>query len=344
MNWQYKYNKYKTKYLELKKQTSGNSNNSYMIGGNNIEDYGEGNDQVKKHLALYWRLNFEGANKQNFDIVREIYHPNVMMRMANGVAIIGIDKNIEMMKQMYDMAEDTKVIKHGIQFGSGDWTAIEQILTGTFTGSMKGTDGKIYEPTGRKFKMKACSFAKWKDNRIIEETIFWDNGDFAQQLGVDMCAVLNDINKNSLCTKLGYVTFGRANEFDNNVRQHIISLENFNYNGYNTRNWSMIYELYDPNVKFTMGNVKFTGIDNIIKQMTNGIKDEKVLVLPIHFGSGNWTAVSFLMGSVGEDQWGMEHCALVKWSNGKIVEVNAFWDNAEAMLQLNNLQCLVQKN
>ncbi|XWV26356.1 polyketide cyclase [Tupanvirus soda lake] len=331
MNWQHKYNKYKSKYLELKKQTGG--------GANRAEDYGNGNEQVKKHLALYWRLNFEGYNNQNFDVVKEIYHPDVIMRMANGAAIVGIDKNIEMMKQMHEMAEDTKIIEHGIQFGSGDWIAIQQIMTGTFTGPMKGTDGKIYEPTGRKFRMEACSFTRWKDNRIVEENIYWDNGAFAQQLGVDMCAVLNDTNKKDLCAKLGYVIFGRGDETDQNVRQNITRLENFNYNGYNTRNWSMIYELYDRSVKFRMSDVKFTGIDNIIKQMTNGIKDEKVLAIPIHFGSGDWTAISFLMGSVGDDPWAMEHCALIKWENDKIVEVIAFWDNAEALLQFNNIKC-----
>ena len=125
MAWEQKYLKYKNKYISLKKQ----------IGGNNT-DYGNGNEQVKKHLALYKKLDFDGMNNQNFNLAREIYHPNVSIRMANGAAIVGIDDNLKIMKEMYNMAPDTKIVSHGIQFGSDDWIAVQLIMTGTFTGPM----------------------------------------------------------------------------------------------------------------------------------------------------------------------------------------------------------------
>ncbi len=43
--------------------------------------------------------------------------------MANEVGTVGLEKNIDQMKQMYIMSPTTEVI-NGIQFGSGDWTAV----------------------------------------------------------------------------------------------------------------------------------------------------------------------------------------------------------------------------
>lgn len=59
-----------------------------------------------------------------------------------------------------------------------------------FSGPMKSANGKIYPPNNQKFKFKLCSFIRWQDDRIVEETIFVDNGIFVKQLGVDDCTML----------------------------------------------------------------------------------------------------------------------------------------------------------
>ena len=123
--------------------------------------------------------------------------------------------------------------------------------------------------------------------------------------------------------------------------ENLVAIENFNYNGYNARNWSMVKEIYDPNVKFIMANTtEFIGIDNLLRQMKTGMTNEKVISIPINFGSGDWCATTYLMGSFGPKSWAMEHCALTKWFNGKIVEIHAFYDNAESQLQMDNLKCV----
>lgn len=320
MDAKHKYLKYKTKYLRLRDEIRNK-------------------DIVNQHLLLYENLNYS-LNHKNWDLVEKTYDPDATMRMANNPAIIGYDAIKKMLLETYTISPDLMFINRGVKFGSGDWTAIQQIMTGTFTGPLKSANGKIYKPTGKKFEIDLCSIARWRNNRIVEETIFFDNKSYAEQLGVDVCAVLDDTTKRSLCEKLSYVTYGRGDETDPNVRNHLIKIENFNYNGYNSRNWAMIPKLYDADVKFKMANIlEFTGIDNIIKQMTNGIGDEKVISLPINFGAGDWTATTFLMGSSGQKPWSMEHCALTRWANDKIVEVIAFWDDADAQIQMNNLEC-----
>ncbi len=163
-------------------------------------------DNVKRYLALYEYLNFKGAYNQNWNIIREIYDENVTIRMANNPGFKGIDVQIKMMKEMYHMAPDTKIISHNVQFGSGDWTAVEQTMTGTFTGEMKTESGKTYLPTGRKFEMKACSLTYWKNDKIIEETLFWDSGHFTKQIGINSCVNLTKPVQYDLCTKLNFVT------------------------------------------------------------------------------------------------------------------------------------------
>jgi ketosteroid isomerase-like protein len=321
MDPKHKYLKYKTKYLRLQSQLKNDN-------------------PVKRHLMLYEKLNTDGMNHQNWDLIEQIYHPNATMRMANNPPMKGFPAIKKMMLESYVMSPDCKFINRGIKFGSGDWTVQQQIMTGTFTGPMKAANGDIYPPTGKKYEIDLCSFVRWRDDRIIEETIFFDNDAYAKQLGLNACAVLDHTDKKLLCEKLSYVTFGRGDEADATVRRHLVKLENFNFNGYNTRDWTLIPKLYDADIKFKMANItEFSGIDNLIKQMTSGIKDEKVIILPINFGAGDWVATTFLMGSQGENPWAMEHCSLTRWSEGKIVEIIAFWDNAEAQIEMNNLRC-----
>lgn len=70
-------------------------------------------------------------------------------------------------------------------FASGDWTCSIARFTGTFTGPMKGPDGKDIPPTGKRFEVQFCTVARWgEDGRIIEENLFYDLGSFLQQIGL----------------------------------------------------------------------------------------------------------------------------------------------------------------
>ena len=184
-NYQHKYFKYKNKYENLKAQRQNKLEPMF--------DSGNGDKQVKRHLALCEILNFEGANKLNWDIIRQIYDPNVKVIMPDGTEISGIEKHIELMKIMYNMAPDIKIISHGIQFGSGDWTVVTQNMSGTFTGIFKTHMGKNINPTGNKFEIQVCSLIKWKNYRIIEERVFSDDAYFNKQLGISSCDLLNQM-------------------------------------------------------------------------------------------------------------------------------------------------------
>lgn len=149
-----------------------------------------------------------------------------------------------------------------------------------------------------------------------------------------MYYVSSDRKKN-ICDKLGYTAFGRADESDPTVGQHNILLDHFNNNGYNNRNWKLDKKNV-PNVQLIFSNgERIVGFDRLMEQMLAEMNTEDVYKLPIVFGSGNWTAASFVMGN---ELWAMEHCALIKWSNNQIVEIHAYFDNAEMKKQMETIQ------
>ena len=39
---------------------------------------------------------------------------------------------------------------------------------------MKDIDGKMIQPTNKKFHLEFCTVAHWKDGKILEERLFYD--------------------------------------------------------------------------------------------------------------------------------------------------------------------------
>ena len=70
-----------------------------------------------------------------------------------------------------------------IFFAQGDYTCSVADFTGTFKGPMKGLDGKIIQPTGKKFHIEFCTVAHWKNEKILEERLFYDLVGMMKQIG-----------------------------------------------------------------------------------------------------------------------------------------------------------------
>ena len=85
-----------------------------------------------------------------------------------------------------DAFPDNKVKNrpYDVLFGEGDFTCFVTRFTGTFTAPMKQPNGSVIEPTGKSFDVLYSTAAKWRDGRIIEEYLFWDNGTFLTQVGL----------------------------------------------------------------------------------------------------------------------------------------------------------------
>jgi SnoaL-like polyketide cyclase len=70
-------------------------------------------------------------------------------------------------------------------FGQGDYTCTVADFSGTMKGPMRGADGKIIQPTNKKFLIEFCTVAHWtKDGQILEERLFYDLMGMLKQIGI----------------------------------------------------------------------------------------------------------------------------------------------------------------
>ena len=57
-------------------------------------------------------------------------------------------------------------------------------LHGTFTGPFDLGDSTVIPPTGKRFDLLYSTSARWRDGRIVEKFLCYDNGEFLQQTGI----------------------------------------------------------------------------------------------------------------------------------------------------------------
>ena len=93
-------------------------------------------------------------------------------------------QHIDMLTPMFAFAPDTKITSHPVKFGTGEWTSVIGEMEGTFSKPMPIGNGKTIPPTGKKFKLSMCTVGHWKDGKMIEEYLFWDNQSFMKQIGL----------------------------------------------------------------------------------------------------------------------------------------------------------------
>jgi hypothetical protein len=79
---------------------------------------------------------------------------------------------------------DLRITEHSLKIAHGDWTAVVGRLRGTFSQPMQRADGTEVAPTGRTVDVAMATFARWENNRIAQELLFWDVGEFERQLGL----------------------------------------------------------------------------------------------------------------------------------------------------------------
>ncbi|MDG6904130.1 MAG: ester cyclase [Nitrososphaerota archaeon] len=90
---------------------------------------------------------------------------------------------VEFFRAFPDQHLDNRPYK--IFFASGDYTTSVARFTGTFSGPMKGPDGKTIPPTGKKFEVEFATIARWNDRgEIVEERLFYDLVGFMKQIGL----------------------------------------------------------------------------------------------------------------------------------------------------------------
>ena len=140
--------------------------------------------RVERHLKTFDVLDFEIYSNQQWDRIKESHAADIVVTWPDGHETKGIERHIEDMKAMFVYAPDIQIKEHPIRFGSGSWTSVQGVLTGTFTKPMPIGDGKTIAPTGKRFAVGMVTVGHWVDGKMDHEWLFFDSGDFMKQLGL----------------------------------------------------------------------------------------------------------------------------------------------------------------
>lgn len=140
--------------------------------------------KVEKNLKVFDTLDFDVFSNQKWDRLAESHAKDIVVTWPDGHETVGIDKHIEDLKAMFVFAPDITIKTHPIRFGSGSWTSVSGVMTGTFTKPMPLPDGKSIAPTGKRFAIGMVTIGHWKGATMDHEWLFWDNQDFMNQLGL----------------------------------------------------------------------------------------------------------------------------------------------------------------
>jgi hypothetical protein len=139
---------------------------------------------VEKHLHTFDVLDFDVFSNQKWERLHESHAKDIVVTWPDGHETKGIDKHIEDLKAIFAFAPDTAIKVHPIRFGSGSWTGVTGVMTGTFTQPMKTPGGKVIPPTGKRYAIPMATMAHWKNGVMVHEWLFWDNQEFNKQLGL----------------------------------------------------------------------------------------------------------------------------------------------------------------
>jgi len=139
---------------------------------------------VEKNLKTFDTLDFDVFSNQKWDRLKESHAADIVVTWPDGHETKGIDKHIDDLKALFVFAPDITIKTHPIRFGSGTWTSVTGVMTGTFSKPMPLPDGKSIAPTGKRFAIGMVTIGHWKGKTMDHEWLFWDNQDFMTQIGL----------------------------------------------------------------------------------------------------------------------------------------------------------------
>lgn len=140
---------------------------------------------IERRLMIFDTLDFDFYTNQKWEDFNHSHADNIKVYYPDGSTSTGLyPEHIDLLKPMFTFAPDTKIKDHPVRFGSGDWTAVIGEMEGTFSQPMPIGNGNTIPPTGKPFKLSMATIGHWKDGKMVEEYLFWDNQSFLKQIGL----------------------------------------------------------------------------------------------------------------------------------------------------------------
>ena len=146
----------------------------------------EGQLTLEKNLQTFDTLDYTVFSNQEWVRLHESHSVDIKVNWPDGHFTTGIDRHIADLSAMFVYAPDTRIKQHPIRFGdkNGEWTCVTGVMEGTFTKPMPIGGGKYIMPNGKTFNLPMCTVGHWKNGVMIEESLFWDNQAYMNQIGL----------------------------------------------------------------------------------------------------------------------------------------------------------------
>jgi hypothetical protein len=138
----------------------------------------------KRNLANFDDLDFRVYSGQKWDELHKSHAQDILVHYPDGSTTTGLPDHVERLKPQFVFAPDTVIREHPIKLADGDLTAVQGFMEGTFSQPMDLGNGKVIQPTGKKFKLGMVTIGRWENGVMKEEWLFWDNAAFMKQIGV----------------------------------------------------------------------------------------------------------------------------------------------------------------
>ncbi len=139
----------------------------------------------ERNMELMQTLD-DAWNAQDLETFAQRHKPDTLVRWPGQPPTNGVEAHkaeaLAFFKAFPDQHLDNRPYK--VLIARGDWTASVAHFTGTMTGPMMGPDGKEIPPTGKSFEVDFCTVARWENDQIVEENLFYDLVTFMRQLGL----------------------------------------------------------------------------------------------------------------------------------------------------------------
>jgi len=136
-----------------------------------------------KHLKIFDELDLEAFNNRDMERIKQIHADDVKVYNPDGTITEPMPPHADELQFLFDTF-DFKVEKHIVGFGFGEWTAGISISKGNWVKPITMPDGTVLQPTGKPVSVKIATIARWENDRIAEEYLFWDNADWNRQIGL----------------------------------------------------------------------------------------------------------------------------------------------------------------
>src|SRR5271165_6914839 len=140
--------------------------------------------EKKAHLDNFDDLDFNVYSGQKRGQLARSHAKDIVVHYPDDSITRGLDAHVEQLKPMFVFAPDSRIREHPIKIASGDRTAVQGAIEGTFTKPMPIGGGKTIAATGKKFKLTMVTIGRWQDGVMIEEWLMWDNQSFMKQIGL----------------------------------------------------------------------------------------------------------------------------------------------------------------